>query len=273
MKRSIICDILLLFALQSCQNTNSVEKTTVAAEPISTPVLSYYVTNNFPHDTTLFIEGFLFHEGKLFESTGSPLDMTSTRSLIGIQDLKTGKLDVKVELDRSKYFGEGIVILKNKLYQLSYKNQLGFLYDATTFKKLKEFKYANAEGWGLTTDSVSLIMSDGTDKLTFLDPEKLVPVKTISVTENGQPLEKLNELEFIKGFIYANVWGTNDIVKINPATAKVVAKLDFNALAAQEKNGNPNALEMNGIAYDPGADKIYVTGKLWANIYQIELSK
>jgi len=273
MKRKIICPILIFLGLQSCQNSNHLEKATVSAESLATPVISYYVTNNFPHDTTLFIEGFLFHRGKLFESTGSPLDMTSTRSLIGIQDLKTGKLDVKVELDRSKYFGEGIVILKNKLYQLSYKNQIGFVYDVTTFKKLREFKYANAEGWGLTTDSVSLIMSDGTDKLTFLDPERLSPVKTISVTENGQPLDKLNELEYIKGFIYANVWGTNDIVKIDPANAKVVGKLDFNAMAVTEKNNNPNALEMNGIAYDPDADKIYVTGKLWANIYQIELSK
>lgn len=273
MIRKIICPILLLLGLQSCQNGNHAEKTTIVVQALSTPVLSYYVTNNFPHDTTLFIEGFLFYQGKLFESTGSPLDMTSTRSLIGIQDLKTGKLDIKVELDRSKYFGEGIVILKNKLYQLSYKNQLGFVYDASTFKKLAEFKYANAEGWGLTTDSVSLIMSDGTDKLTFLDPEKLSPVKTISVTENGLPLDKLNELEFIKGFIYANVWGTNDIVKIDPATAKVVGKLDFNALALTEKNNNPGALEMNGIAYDPDNDKIYITGKLWANIYQIELNK
>lgn len=273
MKIKIICPVLIVLGLQSCRNSNHAEQTTIAAGPLSTPVLSYYVTNNFPHDTTLFIEGFLFHEGKLFESTGSPLDMTGTRSLIGVQDLKTGKLDVKIELDRSKYFGEGIVILKNKLYQLSYKNQLGFVYDATTFKKLAEFKYANAEGWGLTTDSVSLIMSDGTDKLTFLDPEKLSPVKTISVTENGQPLDKLNELEFINGFIYANVWGTNDIVKIDPVTAKVAGKLDFNALAVAEKNNNPNALDMNGIAYDHSSDKVYITGKLWANIYQIELNK
>ncbi|SHF09600.1 glutaminyl-peptide cyclotransferase [Pedobacter caeni] len=273
MKRKIICAILVALSLQSCQNTPKIKEENKSAQQASTAVISHYVTNNFPHDTSLFTEGLFFHQGKLFESTGSPLDMPSTRSLIGIQNLKTGKLDIKIELDRSKYFGEGSVILKDKLYQLSYKTQVGFIYDATTFKKLREFKYANAEGWGLTTDSVSLIMSDGTNKLTFLDPNSLMPVKTLEVTENGQALDKLNELEFINGFIYANVWGTNDIVKIDPATAKVIGKLNFNTLALTEKNNNPEALEMNGIAYDAASDKMYVTGKLWANIYEIDLNK
>lgn len=237
------------------------------------PVISHYVTNNFPHDTSLFTEGFLFHAGRLVESTGAPLELTNTRSLIGIQNLKTGMLDIKVVLDKAKYFGEGIAILKGKLYQLTYKNQLGFIYDATTFKKISEFKYSNLEGWGLTTDDRSLIMSDGTDHLTYISPNTMSPLKTISVTENGQSLTQLNELEFIKGYIYANVYGTNFIVKIDPSNGDVVGKLDLTKVAVTEKNMNSGAAEMNGIAYDPIADKVYITGKLWAHIYEIDFNK
>lgn len=273
-KTLIILSLTLSFfaVLPGCRNNDQ------AQEPLGPPthstlIIGHYVTNNFPHDRNLFTEGFLFHNGQLLESTGSPLELTNTRSVVGIQDLKTGKLEIKAELDKTKYFGEGIAVLKDKLYQLTYKNQVGFIYDVNTFKKIAEFKYDNAEGWGLTTDGTNLIMSDGTNKLTFLEPDHLSPVKTLSVTENDIPLDKLNELEFIKGFIYANVWTTNYIVKIDPATGKVVAKLDLDAVAVSEKNKNPNAMEMNGIAYDPVSDQVYITGKLWDNIYQIDFKR
>lgn len=124
--------------------------------------------------------------------------------------MASGNFTAEIEIDRSKYFGEGIVFLKNKLYQLTYKNQIGFLYDAKTFKKIGEFTDANAEGWGMTTDGTNVIMSDGTEHLTFLDPETYKPVKTLSVIENGMIGDSLNELEYINGFIYANVWGRTE---------------------------------------------------------------
>jgi glutamine cyclotransferase len=247
-------------------NTENPEAVTAPA----TPVINYSVARFFPHDTSLYTEGFLVHEGKLYESTGSPNDHPETKSLIGIIDLATGKMDQKVEIDRKKYFGEGILILNNKLYQLTYTNQVGFIYDATSFKQTGQFAYANKQGWSLTTDGKDIIMSDGTSKLTFLDSATLKPLKTLAVTENGLPVESLNELEYIKGSIYANIWLTDYIVKIDPSTGKVVGRLDFTSLSFEAKNKNPEVDVLNGIAYDAATDKIYVTGKLWPNIYQIE---
>ncbi|WP_316750939.1 glutaminyl-peptide cyclotransferase [Pedobacter gandavensis] len=273
MKRTFACGLLLVVMI-GCRNNQQAGAVRNEAQQNGTmSVISHYVTNSFPHDNSLFTEGFLFHRGRLMESTGAPLELVNTRSLIGIQNLSTGKLEIKVALDKSKYFGEGIAVLKNKLYQLTYKNQLGFIYDATTFKKISEFRYANLEGWGLTTDDKSLIMSDGTDNLTYISPNTMSPLKTISVSENGQPLTQLNELEFIKGYIYANVYGTNFIVKIDPSTGDVVGKLDLTKVCISEQNMNRGALEMNGIAYDPIADKVYITGKLWAHIYEIDFNK
>src|SRR5690606_697823 len=154
-------------------------------------------------------------------------DMKKARSLIGKMDLKTGEMDVKVELDKTKYFGEGIAILNNKLYQLTYKNRQDFIYDAKTFKRLGEFSYKNLEGWGLTTDGKHIIMSDGTSVITFIDPASMQPVKTINVTKYGESEQLINELEYIDGFIYANVWLSNFIVKIDPATGEIVGRLNL----------------------------------------------
>jgi glutamine cyclotransferase len=189
--------------------------------------------------------------------------------MIGIDDLGSGKLDKKVELDGNKYFGEGIVFFRGRLYQLTYRNQVGFVYDAGTFRRVDSFRFKNAEGWALTTDSNSLIMSDGTSNLTYLDPVSLKPIKVLAVTQNGVPLDSLNELEYIDNFIYANRYTYNYLVKIDPVSGKVVGKLDLTSLVELEKNRNPGSLELNGIAYDPGADKVYVTGKLWEGIYEI----
>jgi glutamine cyclotransferase len=271
--RIFIAAFLSVIVLQSCRNNTKNTDPAGTAQTSAIPAIGYYVKDSFPHDPSLFTEGFLVHNGTLFESTGSPVEFPDTRSVVGISDLKTGKLEVKAELDRLIYFGEGIVILKNKLYQLTYKNQTGFIYDLSTFKKLGDFHYANAEGWALTTDGKNLIMSDGTDRLTYLDPDNLQPVKTLAVTENGVPRDNLNELEFIKGYIYANIWTTNFIVRIDPADGKVVGKLDLAAVKQVQLNKNPGAQEMNGIAYDAAADKIYITGKMWANSYEIEFKK
>jgi glutamine cyclotransferase len=263
---------LTLCFLSACKNNTTESGENNTALTTSTLILNFAVINSFPHDTSLFTEGFLVHDGQLLESTGSPKEFASTRSHIGIMDLKTGKLDKKVELDKSKYFGEGIAVIKNKIYQLTYKNKIGFIYSRKTFKQIGKFSYANLEGWGLTTNGKELIMSDGTESLTFLNPDNLQPIRTLRITDNGLPLKDLNELEYIKGFIYANVWMTNYIAKIDPSNGNVVGKLDLSSLNNEAKNKNPNADVLNGIAYDSTSDKIYITGKLWSNIYQINFT-
>ncbi|MDP3567498.1 glutaminyl-peptide cyclotransferase [Sediminibacterium sp.] len=264
---------ILIQVLISCGTDTPKEKPnvkTVEVEKPAIPILEYTTVATLPHDETAFTEGFLIHDNKLFESTGSPDHLPNLKSVFGIVDWKTGKLDVKVELDRNIYFGEGIVILKNKIYQITYENQVGFIYDEKTYKKIGQFNYSNKEGWGLTTDGTFIIMSDGTNKLTYFDPKEMNPVKTLNVNENGYATDALNELEYINGFIYANIWMTGYVVKIDPKTGNVVAKINFTPMSYNIKNLHPNALEMNGIAFDSIADKIYVTGKLWPYIYEVK---
>ena len=204
---------------------------------------------------------------------GATTELPFTRSLFGIVNLIAGKIDTKVEIDRKKYFGEGITFLHGKVFQLTYTTRVGFIYDATTFSKIGEFTIPSKEGWGMTTDGMNLIMSDGTNILTYLDPKDLHVITTISVTENGYIKENLNELEYIKGYIYANIWTTNTIVKIDPANGFVVGKLDLTSLANEAKNLYQGSMEMNGIAYDSTEDKVYITGKLWPKIYVIKFSE
>lgn len=236
------------------------------------PILNYSVRHTYPHDTTSYTEGFLFHDHHFFESSGAPDELPQTRSIVGIMDTLTGKMDKKIELDKQHYFGEGIVFFKDKLYQLTYKNRTGFIYDAKTYNRLDSFRYTNKEGWALTADSNSLIMSDGTNILTFLDPVSLKPLRVLAVTQNGVPLDSLNELEYIKGYIYANRYTQSYLVKIDPVSGMVAGKLDLTSLVNEEKNKNPYSDVLNGIAYDPATDKVYVTGKLWSRIYEIDFS-
>lgn len=259
----------MLLLLHSCSdNPTETNQTTVTPPPI-TPVINYAVVKSFPHDITAYTEGLLVHNGQLFESTGSPEEMDQTRSLIGITDLTTGKIDTKIELDRDQYFGEGITILHDKLYQLTYKNQVCFVYDARSFKPIGRFNYPNKEGWSLTTNGTDLIMSDGTDKLTIINPADFKAIRQLAVTENGNQRDSLNELEYINGFIYANIWLNNHIVKIDPSNGKVVGKLDFSSLCYEAQSKHPDANTLNGIAWDSATDNIYITGKLWPNIYQV----
>lgn len=266
--RFLLLPALILYL--ACNNDTGSQQTSATSSSPAIPAINYSVRGYLPHDTSLFTEGFLVHNGQLFESTGSPEDLPDVESLVGSIDPHTGKMDVKIRLDKEKYFGEGIAFLKDKLYQLTYLNRKGFIYDAATFKKTGEFDFASPQGWGLTTDGTHLIMDDSSDALTFLDPATCKPVKTLRVTVNGTPRDSLNELEYIKGYLYANVWYTDYILKIDPATGKVVGRLDLSSVVADARNKNPRANVLNGIAYDSAADKIYVVGKLWANIYQID---
>lgn len=242
----------------------------VQVETPKVPEIKFTVESQYPHDVTSFTEGLHFHEGKLYESTGSPDNVPQARSIFGPVDLKTGKIDVKAELDKAIYFGEGTVFLNGKVYQLTYKNQTCFIYDGKTFQNIGKFTYTNREGWGLTTDGKSLIMSDGTSYLYFLDPVSFAVTKTLDVAENGKVIEYLNELEYIKGYIYANIWMTSTVVKIDPTTGDVVGKMDLSSLLMESKTKNPTSLETNGIAYDSVSNKILVTGKLWPTLYEIK---
>jgi len=236
------------------------------------PTVNYAVKRTYLHDTTSFTEGFLFHDSVLYESTGAQPDLLRTRSLFGAMDLQTGRINVKAELDRNKYFGEGIVFFGDKVYQLTYTTQKGFIYDAKTFRPLGEFSFPNREGWGLTTDSTSLIMSDGTSQLTYFYPDSFKIKQTILVTDTRNPVDRLNELEYINGFIYANIYTTSLIVKIDPATGNIVGKLDLSSLVNEVKQMYPASLEMNGIAYNPASGTVFVTGKMWPVVYEIEFS-
>ncbi|MEO6915154.1 MAG: glutaminyl-peptide cyclotransferase [Chitinophagaceae bacterium] len=256
---------LLTVILASCSN-NGKEDVSDGNDSGSAPLINYSVKNVFPHDTASFTEGFLVHDGQLYESTGGQPPMPY-KSFLGPVNMQTGIISQKVILDTS-YFGEGINIFKNKLYQLTWQNHKGFIYDLKTYKKIGEFTY-NTEGWALTNDGTNLIMSDGSSNLQFLDPDSLKVVKIVGVMDNNGPVSNINELEYIRGFIYANKYGTTEILKIDPASGKVVAKIDLRALDSQAKSKYPGALEMNGIAFDSASGKIYVTGKAWPHIYEV----
>ncbi|AYD48506.1 glutaminyl-peptide cyclotransferase [Arachidicoccus soli] len=260
---------IFFLAVISCRNNSSPDTAEhIGLNSFDVPLINYSVVNVFPHDTSLFTEGFVFHDGKFFESSGAPNDIPYTNSVVGSEDLQTGSFDKKITIDKTKYFGEGITFLGNKFYQLTWLNHLGFIYDAKSFKQIGTFSFPN-EGWGLATDGKYLIMDDSSNHLTYLHPGTYKPVKILSVTRNGMAQDSLNELEFIKGYIYANVWYRNEIVKIDTSTGKIVGKLDLSSIVNDAERNHPGSDVLNGIAYDSVQDKIYVTGKLWPKIYQI----
>ncbi|HZG25608.1 MAG TPA: glutaminyl-peptide cyclotransferase [Chitinophagaceae bacterium] len=261
----------LLFA--ACSNNGNEETANGTIEEVAgaePAAIRYSIVNVYPHDTAAFTEGLLVHNGQLYESTGGQAQFSHFKSWFGPVDLKTGKAIRKIMLDTS-YFGEGINIFKDKIYQLTWQNHRGFVYDAKTFKKIKEFTY-NGEGWALTNDGTHLIMSDGSSNLQYLDPETLRVIKILGVQDNNGPVSNINELEYINGFIYANQYLTNYILKIDPASGRVVGKVDFSALNNELKAKYPNVLEMNGIAYDSATQRIYVTGKAWPNLYEVKFN-
>lgn len=250
-----------------CADDNN-ENNNSGEDYIKAPVnLAFQVVNQFPHDTAAFTEGFTFYEGELYESTGAPDSPSTNGTWIAKLDIATGRYDRKVDLG-SSYFGEGITFLNDKVYQLTWTSKVGFVYDAKTFKKLREFKYAS-EGWGLTNDGQHLIMSTGSSNLYYLGPDSLNFIKMVAVQDNKGYVPNLNELEYIDGFIYANQWQTPYILKIDPATGHVVGKIDLTKQVTEISHKYPDALELNGIAYDSSSRKTYITGKKWPFIYEI----
>lgn len=251
--------VILLTLLLACAKEN---KERSAKDDLTIP---FKLKTRWKHDTGAWTQGLLIHQGLLYESTGQK------QSYIGIVDIVTGKPDKKIVLD-DKYFGEGIAILNNKIYQLTWQNRIGFVYDLKTFEKIKEFQYAT-EGWGLTHDNHHLIMSDGTEKLIYLDTMTFKPVKIIRVKDENGFVTKLNELEYMEGFILANQWETNRILKIDPQTGTVVGTLDLTPLAQEAKLDNPRADVLNGIAYHPTTKLLIVTGKFWPSAYVLQLNQ
>jgi glutamine cyclotransferase len=267
---------LIILSLSACKDSsNSSENLNTTTEtPTSNeaPAITYTILNALPHDPDSYTEGFLMHNGKLFESSGAPEGNDKTRSIVGIVDPATGNISVKAELDRKIYFGEGIAILGEKLYQLTWTNKKGFIYDLKTFKKVGKFTYPSKEGWGMTTDGSSLIMSDGSSNLTFLDPVTFKTNRIVGVTDNNGPVGNINELEFVNGNILANIYQTAYIIRIDPNTGKVLGKADFSNLVKEVKLKSPDVDYMNGIAWDSAKNKIYITGKLWPNMYEVRLN-
>jgi glutamine cyclotransferase len=230
----------------------------------STPVYTYGIVNTYPHDPGAFTEGLVFHDGVLYEGTG-----LKGQSTLRKVDLETGDVLQILELS-SDYFGEGITICGDKIIQLTWKSHVGFVYDRDSFELLQEFHYST-EGWGITYDGEHLIMSDGTSTLHFLDPETFEEDRQIHVFDGNGAVDELNELEYVQGEIYANVWQTDRIARISPATGQVVGWIDLEGLlSAEDRSQTVDVL--NGIAYDAANDRLFVTGKLWPELFEIELT-
>lgn len=259
MKAKAMLSVTLLSILFACgkQATETPAKTDTT--------IGFRLKTRWKHDPSAWTQGLLIYDGKLYESTGQK------QSYIGVVDISTGEADKKVVLD-DKYFGEGIAVVNDKIYQLTWQNHVGFVYDLKTFQRLREFQYPT-EGWGLTTDSHHLIMSDGTEKLIYLDTATLKPVKTVRVRDQYGFVNKLNELEYMEGFILANQWETNRILKIDPQTGNVVGVIDLTPLVQEAHLENPKADVLNGIAYHPSTKLVIVTGKLWPSTYVLQLTQ
>ena len=224
------------------------------------------VVRSYPHDPNAFTEGLFFQDGVLYESTG-----LEGKSGVRAVDLTTGAVTRSRPLD-AKYFGEGIVALGGTLYQLTWKSGKAFTYDLATFApRAQTFSYPG-EGWALTTDGTSLYMSDGTARLRVLDPKTFAVTRTVDVHDGPSPVSQLNELEWVKGEVYANVWQSQQIVRIDPATGAVTGWIDASGvLGSADRTGREDVL--NGIAYDAAADKLYLTGKYYTRLYEVRLDK
>lgn len=236
----------------------------IQADVVATTVYNYQVVNAYPHDHKAYTQGLVFDEGFLYESTG-----LRGRSTLRKIELETGSV-LKIHHLADHYFGEGLTIWQDKLIQLTWKSRDGFIYNKKSFLKLREFHY-DTEFWGITHDGSRLIVSDGSATLRFLDPNTFSEIKHTEVRDRGIPIMCLNELEYINGEIYANVWGIDYIARIAPNTGQVLAWIDLtglrNALADVER-----ADALNGIAYDATSAHIFVTGKCWPKLFEIQLN-
>lgn len=261
----LICLLILLGAVLLSPSANFKDsKTKINSDNKNNyvPIYSYKVINTYPHDKNAFTQGLVFENGSLYESTG----LKGNSSLRRI-DLKNGKV-LQIHNLSEQYFAEGITIFEDRIIQLTWQSNIGFVYDKNSFELIQEFNYST-EGWGITNDGKYLIMSDGTSKLHFLDPKTFEEVRQIDVLDNNMPISRLNELEYINGEIYANVWLTDRIARISPENGKVLGWIDLKGLLNEEENEEVDVL--NGIAYDKKNDRLFVTGKFWSKLFEIKL--
>ena len=226
-------------------------------------VSGYEIVKTYPHARDAYTQGLIFHDGKLIESTGR-----EGKSSVRRVDIETGDVLQKASLPY-EYFGEGLTLLNGKLYQLTWQHQKGFVYDPVTFEKVGEFNY-HGEGWGLTHDGQFLILSDGTNRLRFIDPSTFQVKKIVNVNDRGAAVNRLNELEYVKGEILANVWGSNRIARIDPNSGEVRGWIDLTGLLSTGEVSDGDAV-LNGIAYDEPTGRLVVTGKLWPKLFEIRL--
>jgi glutamine cyclotransferase len=229
------------------------------------PVYIYEIKNSYPHDRAAFTQGLVFRDGFLWESTGQ-YGSSSLRQV----ELATGRVLRSVPVSR-EFFAEGMTIFGGKVYQLTWQEKRAFVYDAKDFRRVGEFKY-EGEGWGLTHDGESLVMSDGTSTLRFLDPETFAVRRTVRVEDRGRPVAQLNELEYVRGEIFANVWQEDRVARIDPRTGRVTGWIDLRGLL-RESDARGDEDVLNGIAYDESGDRLFVTGKLWPKLFEIRLIK
>jgi glutamine cyclotransferase len=228
-----------------------------------TPPYTFRIVTVYPHDPSAFTQGLFFHDGFLYESTG-----LHGRSSLRKVDLKTGRVLKFRRLPR-KYFGEGIALHGKRIFQITWQSKTGFIYDPETFRRIGQFSY-EWEGWGITSDGAHLIMSDGTSTLRFLDPQTFRVTRKMDVTDAGKLISGLNELEYVKGEIYANLWNTGYIIRISPETGDIRGWIDLRRLYA-ELGGSKEWDILNGIAYDAENDRLFVTGKFWPKLFEIKI--
>jgi glutamine cyclotransferase len=245
---------------------STLDPASAPAGPETTPVYGYKIINTYPHDRSAFTQGLVFDNGVLYESTG-----LNGRSSLRKVELETGRVLQRRDLP-DEYFGEGLVLWRNKLIQLTWLSSMGFVYDKVSFEQLETFYYPGEilEGWGITHDGTRLMMSDGTDTIHFLNPETFGRIGGIRVRDRGALIDDLNELEYVKGEIYANVWLTDRIARISPPTGRVVGWIDLTGLLSEEDRAQHLDV-LNGVAYDAEHDRLFVTGKLWPKLFEIQL--
>lgn len=224
---------------------------------------TYRVIHSYPHDRNAFTQGLVFADGHLYESTGR-----NGSSSLRMVDLETGRVLQELPVP-SQYFAEGLAVWDSTLVQLTWQAHVAFVYDRFSFRLLRTLKYPG-EGWGLTTVGSTLVLSDGTAQLRFLDPKTLHELRRVTVTDHGQPVTQLNELEYVKGEIYANVWHSDRIARISPRSGNVLGWIDLTGILPDAERSDPEAV-LNGIAYDPAHDRLFVTGKLWPRLFEIKV--
>jgi glutamine cyclotransferase len=234
--------------------------------PLPTPAVvgqyGYQIVAAYPHDPEAFTQGLVYDDGVLYESTG-----LNGRSSLRRVNLQTGEVLQRRDID-PQYFAEGLALFKDQLIQLTWQSNTGFVYDKTTFEPARDWSYPT-EGWGLTHDGKQLIMSDGSATLRFLNPETFAVEREVTVTDQGQPVVRLNELEYVNGEVFANVWQTDRVARVDPQTGSVLGWIDLSGLLSPAERQGTDVL--NGIAYDPAGDRLFVTGKLWPKLFEIKL--